>query len=509
MEPPVARVVTPRLVYGTGRVTSGGIILLDVLTKESWKPVCTVKSVLEDILMSLVENGARIDFKSTAEGYSLSESEASVSRAKLIDSSILPTENNMKREFVVFRSERDDIQKGNKILLPPSILHMLSDNLETPLVFEIRAGSGLRSYCGVLEFVAEEGTACVPNWMMKNLFIEDGDSVQIRNVMLPIGEFVKFQPHSSELIEVNDNDKSKVVAMLEWILPRYATLTLGETIEIPHNGKIYLMNILELEPNNAVTLISDPYLDLKIEFTQALDFVEEKEVEKPESGNTIVNDNLRESSSVICRTCQRAIPVQSSVLHENMCSKRNKLCEICNAVVRKENFDDHIETEHCEVLCECGENVEKYRLQFHKSELCELRMTSCSNCQYQCSYLEMKEHKEQCDSKSSPCNYCGKYFTNKNIHFHEQNCSYRPQFQEEVYYCPICIDIGDTQEYMEEEYYLHVKGAHKTKLNDYINCPICFIKLGTSTVVPDFFRHTERHEINYIRSQSFRERRRN
>ena len=47
-----------------------------------------------------------------------------------------------------------------------------------------------KTYCGVLEFSAEEGMCYLPFWMMNNLFLEEGSEVILRNVNLKKGRFV-------------------------------------------------------------------------------------------------------------------------------------------------------------------------------------------------------------------------------------------------------------------------------------------------------------------------------
>ena len=53
---------------------------------------------------------------------------------------------------------RDDIEKGDKILLPSSALNelypLLNSRNKDPLIFCLKNG-GRMTYCGVLEFVAE------------------------------------------------------------------------------------------------------------------------------------------------------------------------------------------------------------------------------------------------------------------------------------------------------------------------------------------------------------------
>lgn len=81
-------------------------------------------------------------------------------------------------------------------------------------------------------------------------------------------------------------------ASLEFALPHYSTLTLGDTIELVHNGQTHLLNVLEIQPASAVSLVAEPYLDIKIEFAQALDYREEdvkagmRAFESPSSGTT-------------------------------------------------------------------------------------------------------------------------------------------------------------------------------------------------------------------------------
>jgi len=63
----------------------------------------------------------------------------------------------------------------------------------------------------------------------------------------------------------------------------------------------------------AVSLVSEPYLDLKIEFAQALDYVEkeireennEMEVVEQEEGVILGHESLKTSQSTICGNCKK------------------------------------------------------------------------------------------------------------------------------------------------------------------------------------------------------------
>ena len=43
---------------------------------------------------------------------------------------------------------------------------------------------GMKSFCGVLEFSAEEGMVHIPVWMMNNLCLEEGAEIILRNMNL-------------------------------------------------------------------------------------------------------------------------------------------------------------------------------------------------------------------------------------------------------------------------------------------------------------------------------------
>jgi hypothetical protein len=69
-----------------------------------------------------------------------------------------------------------------QVILPASALDRLTKiNIQYPMVFEIinPAFPEKVSHCGVIEFVADEGTCFLPYWMMQNLLLEE---VQKRNM---------------------------------------------------------------------------------------------------------------------------------------------------------------------------------------------------------------------------------------------------------------------------------------------------------------------------------------
>ncbi len=64
-------------------------------------------------------------------------------------------------------AERPELNYGSKIFLPPSALQKISQlHVQWPLMMELVNGEKERfTHAGVLEFVAEEGRAYIPQWV--------------------------------------------------------------------------------------------------------------------------------------------------------------------------------------------------------------------------------------------------------------------------------------------------------------------------------------------------------
>lgn len=80
---------------------------------------------------------------------------------------------------------------------------------------------------------------------MHNLFLEEGSEVILRNVNLKKGTFMKIQPHETAFIDLPDPK-----AILEREMTNYACVFKGDTINIHHAGRDYLINIVDCKPND-------------------------------------------------------------------------------------------------------------------------------------------------------------------------------------------------------------------------------------------------------------------
>lgn len=77
-----------------------------------------------------------------------------------------------------------------------------------------------------------------------------GGLLQVESASLPVATFAKFQPHSTEFLDMT-NPK----AVLEARLRNFACLSKGDVIAIMYNNKIYELSVLETKPSNAVSVI--------------------------------------------------------------------------------------------------------------------------------------------------------------------------------------------------------------------------------------------------------------
>jgi len=172
------------------------------------------------------------------------------------------------RAYPVSFIDRPDLENGDKVILPPSALERLSSlHIEFPMLFEIsNVKEQRKSHCGVLEFVAEEGVAYMPYWMMQNLLMAEGDIIKFKSTSLPKGTYVKLRPQSKDFLDIS-NPK----AVLETTLRRYSCLTTGDSILINYNNKRFFIDIFETRPQNAVTIIET---DCEVDFAPPLDYVE-------------------------------------------------------------------------------------------------------------------------------------------------------------------------------------------------------------------------------------------
>ena len=185
---------------------------------------------------------------------------------------------------------RDDIELSNSIILPPSALDKLSymknfGDSRNPVLFRIlNIQLNIYTHCGVVEFTAEEGTCYLPFNMFDKLNLEEGSKVNIRNIVLKPGTYIKLRPHKTEFI---NNPQPKTV--LEYNLENYFCVTEGDTISVKFRDKIYKIDVIECKPEKQIRTLN---CNLQVDFEEPIDYKEyqEKHAKKPQNitGNNII-----------------------------------------------------------------------------------------------------------------------------------------------------------------------------------------------------------------------------
>ncbi|KAI2620202.1 UFD1-domain-containing protein [Hypomontagnella submonticulosa] len=168
-------------------------------------------------------------------------------------------------------TERPELNFGSKIFLPPSALQKISQlHVQWPLMMEMVNGEKDRqTHAGVLEFVAEEGRAYIPQWMMQTLQLDVGDMIQIKSTSLELAKMVKLQPQSTKFLDISDPK-----AVLEKVFRNFATLTKGDVFNFEYNDEYYDVAVLEVKPETEKMGVCMIETDVSVEFAPPVGYVE-------------------------------------------------------------------------------------------------------------------------------------------------------------------------------------------------------------------------------------------
>lgn len=192
------------------------------------------------------------------------------------------------RCFPLSFCEKSHLECGDKIIMPASALdHLAYSVFEFPMLFELlNPDTGRATHCGVQEFVADEGLAFLPNWMMEHMQLREGDLLMVKSVSLEKATYVKLQPHCKDFLEL-----SNPRAVLEKTLRNFFCLTKNDTIMLMHNDKKFYINVLETRPSEAVSIFDT---DCEVDFAPSLDYQEPERLV-----NDMATEELQEKDQAV------------------------------------------------------------------------------------------------------------------------------------------------------------------------------------------------------------------
>ncbi|KCV69349.1 hypothetical protein H696_03781 [Fonticula alba] len=158
----------------------------------------------------------------------------------------------------------NEFENAGKVILPSLVLQELSHHLVTyPMVFSFSYGDRI-THGGVADFDQCPGNVYFPSWMMDQLGITSGDNVVVRNVNLPLGNFVRLQPLTEDFLQIHNHR-----ATLEHGLVQYGALTKGDVITIPYgDDRVYRLRVLDTKPAPAIAITET---DLEVDFAPPAD----------------------------------------------------------------------------------------------------------------------------------------------------------------------------------------------------------------------------------------------
>jgi len=168
----------------------------------------------------------------------------------------------------------DQVPKNNlgKIIISSYILEqILSSDQENediigdePLMFKITSLNGKSVYVGMHDSIIDQKCYCHYR-ILQELFIEENSEITLEVVKLPKGTKVKIQPSNKDFLEIED---FKSVLELN-LVQNYNVISKGSNITIEHQSKLYDLQIIELEPQDAVSLFNT---DIEVEFMPPADY---------------------------------------------------------------------------------------------------------------------------------------------------------------------------------------------------------------------------------------------
>ena len=183
------------------------------------------------------------------------------------------------------------LQHSNKIVLPSTLLQRLQD-VNFPMFFKLtNMETGKSCVCGVHEFTAAPGVCNVPYRIMEQLWIIEGNNVNICLEEPDKGSYVKLRCQTSDFTQLS-NPKAVLEKNMSLYYP---VVSKGDTISINYNSNTYFIDITECKPSDTIQIINT---DLNVDFDKPLDYKEPEKIKEPENPSNVVDDNKVEANTL-------------------------------------------------------------------------------------------------------------------------------------------------------------------------------------------------------------------
>lgn len=189
---------------------------------------------------------------------------------------------------------------SNKIVAPNNVLQKICQyNVQSEHVYQINKKMNrvsIEIYYEYSDMDPMNDVIYVPRYIFEGLGIEYGDTVDLDfvNEVIPKGIYVKMQPVTNQIQEVDDYQ----TYMTNHLQSNYSCLVQGDTIRFPYFDDVIEMIIHELQPSNIVSITNT---DLSVDFEPSVEQREKerqmeiekaKFIEEQENKKQVQNDKL-------------------------------------------------------------------------------------------------------------------------------------------------------------------------------------------------------------------------
>ncbi|KAJ1948209.1 hypothetical protein FBU59_001701, partial [Linderina macrospora] len=152
---------------------------------------------------------------------------------------------------------------SDKVYLPQSYLSALLEkrSIESPLLFRVKYRTR-QLFCGVREFSFDEGYIGIPQWLIDDDKLNEGDNVVVENIDLSKGTFARL--HALDSSAQNTRDMR---SLLEAHMRTNLTVLFpGEVVEVPVGGMLepIKFRVVDVEPSKEAIDIVDTDLSVDI-----------------------------------------------------------------------------------------------------------------------------------------------------------------------------------------------------------------------------------------------------
>ena len=131
--------------------------------------------------------------------------------------------------------------------------------------------------------------------------MEEGQLISVKNVSLSKATFVKFRAQNVDFLEISNHR-----AVLEVTLRKFTCLSEGDQICISHSGKLYYLDVREVKPNGAASIIET---DCDVDFEEPVGYQDSHYAQYEK--DAAAKNSEKTSVVEVARTLQKAREVSA------------------------------------------------------------------------------------------------------------------------------------------------------------------------------------------------------